>query len=49
MDSIINIESSIFDKRTYIRNVDVEILENSVTGEVSIGWYMKEDSVIEED
>ena len=28
-----------FDKRTLYKNVTVEVLENSRTGEVSIGWY----------
>jgi hypothetical protein len=32
-------ESNIYDKRTVVENAIVEILENTKTGETSIGWY----------
>lgn len=32
-------ETNIFDKETIIENATVQILENSVTGEMSIGWW----------
>lgn len=41
---ISNIETNIFDKRKLITNCTVEILENSITGEISIGWYRTEES-----
>lgn len=37
-----------YDEREVYRNCTVEILKNSVTGEVSVGWY-KEGEYPEED
>ena len=38
----ITVESNIFDKEEIIENCTVQILENSVTGEVSVGWWRNE-------
>lgn len=32
-------ETNLFDRVTTYTNCIVEVLENSVTGEISIGWY----------
>ena len=34
------IETNMFDKETVIEGCTVQILENTVTGEVSIGWWI---------
>lgn len=44
-----NIETNIYDKRKLITNCIVEILENSITGEVSVGWYKTDDSEVLEE
>ena len=41
---ITNLETNIFDKVTTYTNCTVEILENTVTGEISIGWYSTEET-----
>ena len=38
----VTIETNIFDKETTIENCTVQILENSITGEVSVGWWRNE-------
>lgn len=38
-DKIQIVETNMYDKRTIIKNAIVEILENTKTGETSIGWY----------
>lgn len=38
-DNIISVETNMFDQREIHRNCTVEILTNSKTGEVSIGWW----------
>ena len=38
------VETNIFDKETIIENCTVQILENTVTGEISVGWWKNEDS-----
>ena len=43
-ENIIDVKTNIFDKRTLITNCTVEVLENSVTGEVSVGWYKTDES-----
>lgn len=43
------IETNIFDLRTVYTNCTVEILENSVTGEVSVGWWRNEEGEEESD
>lgn len=35
-------EFNVFDKREVIHDCTVEIWENTVTGEVSIGWYRQQ-------
>lgn len=41
-DSRVKIETNIFDKEETIENCTVQVLENSVTGEVSVGWWRNE-------
>lgn len=42
---IIRLDSvNIYDKETIIPNCTVQILENTVTGEVSVGWWKNEES-----
>ena len=36
---IINIESNLYDECTIYTNCTVEVWKNSVTGEISYGWY----------
>lgn len=36
------VETNIFDKEETIENCTVQILENSVTGEMSVGWWRNE-------
>lgn len=43
-EKITNIETNMFDKSTIYTNCNVEIWENSITGESSIGWYKTEDT-----
>ena len=38
-DKIPIVETNMYDKRTVIENATVEILENTKTGETSIGWW----------
>lgn len=38
-DKIPIVETNMYDKRTVVKNATVEILENTRTGETSIGWY----------
>jgi hypothetical protein len=41
---IIRIDAvNIYDKETIIQNCTVQILENTVTGEVSVGWWRNEE------
>lgn len=35
----IQIETNIFDKEEIIENCTVQILTNTITGEVSVGWW----------
>lgn len=37
-----NIETNLFDNCNYFTNCVVEVLENSITGETSVGWYKTE-------
>lgn len=41
---VTNVETSIFDKSTKYTNCTVEVWENSVTGESSVGWYRTEET-----
>lgn len=43
-NNIIKVETNIFDKRTIITHCIVEVLENTVTREISVGWYRTEES-----
>lgn len=36
------VECNVFDKETTYTNCTVQILENSVTGETSVGWWRNE-------
>jgi len=36
---IVNIESNLFNECTFYTNCIVEVWRNTVTGEVSYGWY----------
>ena len=38
-DEIIKVETNFFDKEEIYRNCTVQVLTNTVTGEVSIGWW----------
>lgn len=37
--SVFKVETNIYDKETIIEDCTVQILENTVTGEQSIGWF----------
>ena len=41
-DKIPIVETNLYDKRTVVENATVEILENTKTGETSIGWWENE-------
>ena len=48
-EKITNIETNMYDKSTIYTNCNVEVWENSITGETSVGWYKTENTeVIEE-
>ena len=38
-DEILAVETSIFDQEEIYPNCTVQVLTNSVTGEVSVGWW----------
>lgn len=38
------LDTCIYDKRTILKNVTIEILENTKTGKISIGWYRQDDT-----
>lgn len=43
-DGKVNVESiNLFDEEEIIHNCTVQILRNSVTGEISIGWWPEDD------
>lgn len=43
-DGQVNVESiNLFDEEEIIHNCTVQILRNSVTGEISIGWWPEDD------
>lgn len=44
MDNITNIDINIYNKHTIYTNCIVDILENTVTGKVSVGWYPTEET-----
>lgn len=41
---VTKVETNLFDKSTTYTNCTVEVWENSVTGESSVGWYRTEDT-----
>ena len=45
MEKITDVKSNIYDKSTIYTNCIVEVWENTVTGETSIGWYRTHDTV----
>ena len=38
-DDILSVETSVFDQEEIYPNCTVQVLTNSVTGEVSVGWW----------
>ena len=44
MDNITNIETNMYNKSTIYTNCTVEVWENTITGETSIGWHRTEDT-----
>ena len=38
-DDILSVETNIFDQEEIYPNCTVQVLTNTVTGEVSIGWW----------
>lgn len=50
MNSGLKVETNLFDKSTIYTNCTVEVWENSITGEVSVGWYRTENTeeIVEE-
>ena len=39
MNDVLKVETNIFDKREVFTDCTVEVLTNTVTGEVSVGWW----------
>ena len=46
MDEITKVETNIFDQEEIYTDCTVQILRNSVTGEVSIGWWKNDNPPI---
>ena len=42
-DNIVSVESAIFDEEEIHTNCTVQIWRNSVTGDISIGWWPNEE------
>ena len=42
--NLTKVSASIFDKSTVFTNCTVEVLENTFTGDVSVGWLRTEDT-----
>ncbi len=40
----IEIDPTIYDKRTVFKNVTIEILEDTKTGKMTVGWYRQDDT-----
>lgn len=38
-DGIVKVETNVFDKEEIYENCTVQVLTNTVTGEVSVGWW----------
>ena len=45
--NIVSIETNIFDIEEIYPNCTVQVLKNSVTGEISVGWWKNEEDDIE--
>ena len=43
-NDILSLQTNIFDKEEIYPNCTVQVLTNTVTGEVSIGWWKNEDT-----
>ena len=43
MDKVVKVETNIFDKEEIYPNCTVQVLTNTVTGEVSVGWWKNTD------
>ncbi|MGM9601412.1 MAG: hypothetical protein ACI3W5_07495 [Faecousia sp.] len=43
-ETAIKVETNIYDREEIHKNCTVQVLTNSVTGEVSIGWWRQTDS-----
>ena len=39
MDDIVKVETNIFDQEEIYTDCTVQVLTNTVTGEVSVGWW----------
>ena len=44
-EEIVSVHMNIFDEEEIYENCTVQILRNSVTGEVSIGWWPNEEGL----
>ena len=42
MDDIVKVETNVFDKEEIYRDCTVQVLTNTVTGEVSVGWWQND-------
>lgn len=40
---------NVYDKETIIKNCTVQILENTVTGDISVGWWRNDTYTEDED
>ncbi len=40
--STVQVETNVFDKETIYENCTIQVLTNTVTGEVSVGWWRNE-------
>ena len=49
MSEIINLETNIYDEEEIYTNCTVQIWKNSITGEISIGWWKNEGEEYESD
>ncbi len=45
---IVKVETNIFDKEEIYENCTVQVLTNTKTGEVSVGWWKNEGGVADE-
>ena len=45
-DEIVDVHTCLYDKREVYRNCTVEVLTNTVTGDVSVGWWQNDNPPI---